>query len=62
LEKLSPREREVIAKRAQGLAFKQLAGDMGISIHTAKHHAGRAFEKLQVQCSLQAALYFRPVR
>jgi len=57
--KLSPREREIIGYRVLGVAFKDIAHSLGLSIHTVKHHTTSAFNKLGVQTSLQAALRFR---
>lgn len=45
---LSPREREVMALAAKGLAGKQIARAMGISPKTVEQHKTRAFSKLGV--------------
>ncbi len=52
---LTPRERQVIEQRYAGLAYKELAPKLGISIFTAKKHACNAFEKLGVGSTMQAA-------
>lgn len=51
---LSPRELQVIKCRSLGLPYKLISPQLGISIATAKQHAGRAFEKLGVSNSLEA--------
>lgn len=51
---LSPRERQVLERRAMGMPYKLIAPDLGISIHTAKQHASHVFEKLCVKSSLEA--------
>lgn len=56
---LSPRELQVMKCRKEGLRYKEIGPKLGISVHTAKHHAARAFEKLAVTTSLEAvALLF----
>jgi DNA-binding NarL/FixJ family response regulator len=42
---LSPREREVLSLYASGFALKQVATELGISIHTAKEHIDRVRRK-----------------
>lgn len=48
-DSLTPREREVMALVARGLANKQIAGDLGISEPTVKLHRGRVMHKLGAQ-------------
>lgn len=43
---LTPREREVLALLAQGLANKQVASRLGITEHTVKAHVAAIYEKL----------------
>lgn len=50
---LSDREVQVVRARARGLAYKQIAGELGISLSTVKTHLSRIFVKLDVQCSLE---------
>jgi DNA-binding CsgD family transcriptional regulator len=57
VEALSPRERQVLERRALGEPYKVLAGNLSISIHTAKQHATRAFSKLGVSTSLEAVRF-----
>jgi FixJ family two-component response regulator len=48
LEKLTPREREVMAHVAQGLLNKQIAFELGTVEKTIKVHRARVMEKMQV--------------
>jgi FixJ family two-component response regulator len=47
LETLTPRERQVLAKVAQGRLNKQIAFDLGISAVTVKLHRGNVMRKMQ---------------
>ncbi len=47
LEKLTPRERQVLAEVARGRLNKQIAFDLGISEVTVKLHRGNAMRKMQ---------------
>jgi RNA polymerase sigma factor (sigma-70 family) len=49
LERLSPREREVLELLAAGKSAKQVAYQLGISPKTAHFHRGRILEKLQAE-------------
>ena len=48
LEKLSPREHEVLRHVISGRLNKQIAYDLGIAEHTVKIHRGRIMKKLAV--------------
>lgn len=50
---LSPRELQLVRSRAKGLAYKQIAAELKISINTVKTHLRRIFLKLDIQCSLE---------
>jgi DNA-binding NarL/FixJ family response regulator len=52
---LTPRERQILALVARGLANKQIAGRLGISEKTVKTHLGSAFQRLGVSDRTQAA-------
>ena len=43
---LTPRERAVLALMAEGASNKQIARQLGISVHTAKFHVASVLEKL----------------
>jgi len=51
---LSTREREVLDSLAAGRAYKQIAEQMGVSIHTVRTYIRRIYEKLHVQSSTEA--------
>ncbi len=53
-EPLTPREREVLALLAEGLANKAIAARLGISEHTAKFHVNGIFGKLGVESRAEA--------
>ncbi len=58
-ENLSPREAEVLALVATGLANKQIARRLGISERTVKAHLTSVFQQLGVTDRTQAALWAR---
>jgi DNA-binding CsgD family transcriptional regulator len=45
LQRLTPAERKVYALLVQGLRTKEIADQLGISFHTAKHHCAHIVEK-----------------
>ena len=49
LEKLTPREREVLALVAKGRMNKQIAAELGTAEQTIKQHRGRVMKKLGVE-------------
>ena len=52
---LSPRERDVLSSITRGLAAKEIARSLGISIKTVERHKTRIFEKLGVVNQAAAA-------
>lgn len=56
---LSPREREVLALVAEGLANKQIGRLLGITERTVKVHLGNAFRRIGVGDRTSAALWAR---
>lgn len=57
---LTPREQAVLDCLAQGLAYKQIADKLGISINTIRAHLRHIYEKLHVQSRTEAvAKYLR---
>lgn len=58
---LSPREQEVLEGLAQGLAYKQIADQLSVSIHTVRNYIRRIYEKLHVRSRSEAvAKYLKP--
>jgi two-component system, NarL family, response regulator LiaR len=55
-EELTPREREVLALIARGMANKRIALELGVSEKTVKAHVGHVLAKLGVTDRTQAAL------
>jgi DNA-binding NarL/FixJ family response regulator len=56
LEKLTPRERDVLRLMAQGRGNKEIGALLGISVGTAKTHLRHIFRKLQVSDRTGAVL------
>jgi DNA-binding NarL/FixJ family response regulator len=56
-EKLTPREREVLAAICDGLPNKLIARRLGISEKTVKTHLTRVFDRIGVRDRTQAALW-----
>jgi DNA-binding NarL/FixJ family response regulator len=57
---LSQRERSVLHGLAEGLAYKQIAEQLGVSIHTVRNYIRRIYEKLHVRTGTEAvAKFFR---
>ncbi len=54
LERLSPREKEILQHLANGDSQKMIAYDLGISLETVKTHIKRIYEKLQVHSLAEA--------
>lgn len=55
---LSQRERSVLNGLAEGLAYKQIADELGVSIHTVRNYIRRIYEKLHVQTRTEAVAKF----
>ena len=56
LERLTPREREVLVLIAHGFANKRIARELGVSEKTVKAHVGHVLAKLGVSDRTQAAV------
>jgi DNA-binding NarL/FixJ family response regulator len=52
LEKLTPREREVLELALDGLLVKQIAARLGTAEKTIKTHKGRLMRKMEVRSTL----------
>jgi DNA-binding CsgD family transcriptional regulator len=59
--RMTPREAEVAMLLAQGLSNTALAGRLGISPHTARHHTQRVLGKLGVHSRAEAGARLRRV-
>lgn len=55
---LSPREHAVLDGLAEGLAYKQIADQLGVSIHTVRNYIRRIYEKLHVRTRTEAVAKF----
>ena len=55
---LTRRERDVLQLIAKGLSNKLIARELGLSVHTTKHHVSRLFDRIDVGSRLQAAIWY----
>lgn len=55
---LSPQEHAVLAALAEGLVYKQIADQLGVSIHTVRNYIRRIYEKLHVHTRTEAVVKF----
>ena len=60
--KLSPRETEILELLCEGLANKEIADRLGISIETVRVHLKHIYEKLHVRSRTEAAMKYRDAR
>jgi len=58
VEKLTPREQEVLALLAKGCLYKEISDALGISINTMRSHLKVIYEKLHVHSRTEAALKY----
>jgi DNA-binding CsgD family transcriptional regulator len=56
LERLSPREREVLEMASLGLTNDQVAGRLSVSVHAVKFHLAGVYRKLGVANRTQATM------
>jgi len=59
-ETLSAREQEILRLLARGLAYKQMADQLNLSIGTINTHVRRIYQKLQVSSRAEAVAIFAP--
>jgi DNA-binding NarL/FixJ family response regulator len=59
---LSEREQEIVHRLAQGLIYKEIADQLGISIGTVRTHICRIYEKLHARSRHEAVLKAFPPR
>jgi DNA-binding CsgD family transcriptional regulator len=62
LDRLNPREVEVLARISQGLRNRQIAEQLRISEHTVKFHVRNILDKLDVSSRGEAAALARDLR
>jgi DNA-binding NarL/FixJ family response regulator len=55
IQKLTPRELEVLTLLAKGCLYKEMSDRLGISMNTIRTHLKRIYEKLHVQSRTEAA-------
>ncbi len=60
--KLSKRETEILELLTQGLANKEIADRLGLSIETVRVHLKRVYDKLHVHSRTEAAMRYRDAR
>lgn len=60
VEKLSPREREVLDLVVHGFANKEIADRLSVSVEAVRWHLKHIYQKLHVHSRTEAALKFRP--
>lgn len=53
---LSPREKEILALLAKGYLYKEIAGQLGLSVETVRTHIHNIYEKLQVRTRTEAVM------
>ena len=58
VEKLSPKEQEILALLARGFLYKQIADQTNITLNTVKTHVRVIYEKLHVQSRTEATVKF----
>jgi len=62
LDRLTPREREIVFAVAQGLSFKQAAKKIGVAPSTVANHLYRVYRKLGVYSRTELAALVHPHR
>ncbi|HZQ46221.1 MAG TPA: response regulator transcription factor [Verrucomicrobiae bacterium] len=57
-DKLTKREQEVLALLAKGRRYKEIVGELGLSMSTVRTHLTHIYEKLHVQSRTEATIKF----
>ena len=57
IDRLSPREQEVLVLLAEGLSNTEIAAELGIAVNTVRNHVRSILEKLGLRNRVQAAVY-----
>ena len=58
VEKLTPREHEVLVLLAKGYLYKEISDQLGVSINTLRNHLRAIYEKLHVHSRTEATMKF----
>lgn len=58
MEKLTPREQEILALLAKGQLYKEISDHLGISLNTVRTHVKNIYDKLHVRSRTAATLKF----
>jgi DNA-binding NarL/FixJ family response regulator len=58
VEKLTPREQEILELLSKGCYYKEISNQLGISMNTTRTHLQHIYEKLHVQSRTAAVLKF----
>jgi DNA-binding NarL/FixJ family response regulator len=58
VEKLTPREQEVLALLAKGYLYKEISSNLGVTINTLRNHLRNIYEKLHVHSRTEATVKF----
>jgi len=56
---LSPRQEQIMSLMSRGKTNKAIAAELGISPHTVNNHIRRVYQRLRVNCRVQAVLSWR---
>jgi len=56
---LSPRQEQIMSLMSRGKTDKAIAAELGISPHTVNNHIRRVYQRLRVNCRVQAVLSWR---
>jgi len=58
LEKLTPREKEILGQLAQGFLYKEIGDNLGISMDTVRTYIRKIYDKLQVHSRTAAMIKY----
>ena len=58
VEKLTPREQEILELLSQGCYYKEISDSLNISVNTVRTHLQHIYVKLHVQSRTEAVLKF----